>query len=178
MLGIDIGGVRKGFHLAWVEESSGRVLRLREAAHVEEASEAAAESRPTAIALDGPPRASIRGPETRLAERAVAALGIRIQWTRRPPLSPPDWMVQSERLWEALRKTTDCPLIETFPTLVFRHLGESSVLLPLSALAGGPAFASRRDLLDAVLCAHVALRYRQGRAIALGEGDELGPIYY
>ena len=174
--GIDVGGKKKGFHVAILEESSLKIHSLfqaQEATKVKEDIKRLGECR--AIAIDCPPKAIIKGPETRLVERELCKLGYRVQWTRRSPMKPQEWMVNGESLWRAL-KEWEC--IETFPTVTSDHLNGVRHTLPIQLLSGRGKRKQDKDYLDACLCAITAQRYLQGESHAIGVGDELGPIFY
>jgi predicted nuclease with RNAse H fold len=73
--GVDVGGRRKGFHVALVDDRRlvGGPWRL---ARPEDVVEALAPRRPLLVAVDGPRRAAPRGFASRPAEREFAAAGI------------------------------------------------------------------------------------------------------
>ncbi len=136
---------------------------------------------PAVIAIDAPPLALRSREETRATERALTALGFRMQWTRRQ--DAPEWMENGQRLWEAMRAAyPGAAIIETFPTAIGTQLADCRLQLPLSRLAEHHKRRDWKDLVDACLCADVALRILEGlpvRVVGLEpERDELGPIYF
>lgn len=177
--GVDVGGERKGFHVAVVDAESARVVDVRACLRVADAVAWLGQTGVSVVAIDAPPRALRTRLETRVAERALFRLGYRIQWTRQSGSVPAaEWMIQGQLLWEELRAALpECTLIETFPTAASDRLDTSEVQLPLAALAGREKRAEMKDFVDAVICVHVALKFAKGEAEPFGEEDELGPIY-
>lgn len=186
-IGIDVGGVKKGFHLALADSTSQNIESICANASIQEAIEFVDNHQPEIIAIDCPPRAAINGPNTRLSERQINRLpGVRIQWTRRPSHTPPEWMTHGEQLWRALaHEFPQLPIIETFPTAVAISMNNCPIHFPLTLCKGNTKLRSGyKDLLDASLCAYVGLKVLQATANVVGtddltgETDELGPIYY
>lgn len=178
--GIDVGGERKGFHIAVLDCGSGQIISLSNSNSPSQvAGHLATLQTLECIAIDCPPRCQIRGPETRLAERDLHKEGFRVQWTRRAPMPPPDWMVNGENLWRTLQNRLEqVQIIETFPTAVSRSLEDCAVVLPLALLKGDVLTRSGyKDFVDAALCAWTASRFLEGRASPIGVEDELGPIW-
>lgn len=172
--GFDVGGVRKGFHRALLDLQTMSVVEVRHfpsTQGVESGMEIVA-----ACAIDAPSRAVRPGPETRLAERELAAMGYRIQWTR--AVDPPEWMLQGEALWRTLEaRVPRCQLLETFPTAASDLLAETSVVVPVSVMNGAALRPTMKDFWDACVCAVVAARFVRGEAKKIGSNDPLGPIY-
>jgi predicted nuclease with RNAse H fold len=168
--GIDVGGARKGFHVAILEENA--IVDLRAFLATRDVAEFLAGHRPALVAVDAPPRATRTEEKTRSAERALAAAGFRMQWTRRA--DPAAWMLNGESLWVELT-SRGFSLVETFPTAVARLRERGGILLDLALLPAERA--AYPDLLDACLCALAARRVLASQAVAYGEGDELGPIW-
>ncbi|MCA9400019.1 MAG: hypothetical protein KC713_00200 [Candidatus Omnitrophica bacterium] len=178
VIGIDVGDENKGFH--------GAVLAVKRMLVIE----IFHETEPTKIvrfikkamrchllAIDGPPKALIKGKETRSAERELARRGYRPQWTRRKPPAQ-KWMVNSERLWNVLQSELPrVPMIETYPTAISDGLIDSKVALALNTLQGGEKRKFYKDYIDASLCAIGAYAAYTGKSIQLGEDDELGSIH-
>jgi len=183
--GIDVGGVRRGFHVAVVDGDSGEFLAMRNLFSAHDVSGLLAEfSALACVAIDCPPRCQIDGPLTRLAERQVNRAGVKVQWTRRKPMVGDEWMANGESVWKSVKeKLPQVQIVETFPTLVSRRLDECDWKLPLSFLKGGVIERSGyKDFVDASLCAWVAMRVLRGDAFCYGregdEVDELGLIWY
>ncbi|CAN5351313.1 hypothetical protein BH09SUM1_BH09SUM1_19550 [soil metagenome] len=182
IVGIDVAGSRRGFHLAMLEPGCQMIKSLEHAKDVQEAVRLLVDlpSR-LLIAMDCPPRSVLSGARTRLAERCLCKMGYSVQWTRRHPMRPAEWMVNGERLWQSLRATfPHSTLIETFPTVAARNLKNSEIVLPLALLPDRQK-ADWKDYLDAAICAEVGNRFLHGKAEFVPNGqelDELGPIYY
>ena len=185
VVGIDVGGTRKGFHFASARPNESEVTDLRHFASVESlATFVRAMNASVLAAIDCPPRCQLKGSETRLSERQLHQRGFRVQWTRRQNLEPAEWMQNGQRLWEALAELPNVELIETFPTVATSSLESSELHLPLRLLAG---FANQRDwkdFVDAAICVDVGIRYLRGEAqcvgidASTGECDELGRIWF
>lgn len=186
VLGVDVGGRKKGFHVSVVRSGASEFEFVDGLLTVEGVVGVARRYGVDVIAIDCPPQAQIAGERTRLSERQLHLMGVRVQWTRRVGLELPEWMVHGQELWEALRnEVPEAKLIETFPTVVARDLVGCSLRFPIFFLQGNTAYrAGTKDLLDACLCAWAGLKYSEGRAgsvgfdEATGETDELGPIYF
>lgn len=184
--GIDVGGSRKGFHVAVLDPSKGYewVRGIHRAEDILAELEQIGDLQ--GVAIDCPPKAQISGPETRLSERHLHRAGYHIQWTRRPTHEPQEWMENGENLWKTLREgLPQVQIVETFPTAVSGKLAACPYSIPLSLLEGGPPErAVYKDLIDACLCAWVAEKVALGEAERVGvdpetgEVDELGPIYF
>lgn len=187
-VGIDVGGSRKGFHVALLEGEHPEVRRLFHSTEAHEVAEAIGKwhSMPGTIAIDCPPRALRQSSSTRLAERQLHQRGYRVQWTRREgDQEPLEWMLNGQRIWQALsERFVDSLLIETFPTAASNRLEACDALLPLHLLAGRLKRAHTKDYVDAAICAWVAREAAAGRTETAGrddrtgEVDELGPIHY
>lgn len=172
-IGIDVGAETKGFHVAVANRD--RVIRLFRAKDPKQIVQAL--DAPSVIAIDAPRRATILGPETRLAERELHRAGYRIQWTRRQPAEPQTWMLNGEALWSALLDAfPTASIIETFPTAAWRNLDQSKLTVDLSVFADSDR-VTRGDFLDAIVAADVAARWHSGDAIEFGSGDELASIW-
>lgn len=172
-VGIDVAAERKGFHVAVADTSS--VVRLFRGFSPLEVVESIGDAK--VIAIDAPRRATILGPETRMAERELHRAGYRIQWTRRQPAEPQAWMLNGEALWSALLDAfPTASIIETFPTAAWRNLDQSKLSVELNVFAGSDR-ATRGDFLDAIVAADVAARWHRGDAREFGPNDELGGIW-
>jgi predicted nuclease with RNAse H fold len=178
-LGVDVGGARKGFDCALVEEDrlAGLWPRLDRTAVLTLVEEV----HPDLVAIDSPcccaPARQTSREDERLLNRAVCG----IRWT-------PDetevcanpyygWVVEGLGLYEALARR-GTPTIEVFPTASWtRWLGPrgsrsraawtTSGLrkLPLEGLPAG----SNQDVRDAIAAALTARAHAQGRAETFGE---------
>ncbi|MFM9873852.1 MAG: hypothetical protein ACKVQS_10360 [Fimbriimonadaceae bacterium] len=184
--GIDVGGMKRGFHVAVVEADSGDFLALQNLHDAEDVARLLAGfPELECVAIDCPPKAQRPGPRSsRLAEHQIKKAGFNPQWTRMFPEEPQEWMVNGESVWKSGKeKLPQVQIIETFPTVVSGRLAECEWKLPLSLLKGGVNERSGyKDFVDASLCAWVAMRYLTGDAMSFGiEGDqvdELGLIWY
>jgi predicted nuclease with RNAse H fold len=172
-VGIDVAGERKGFHVAVTNGASiDHLFRSKDPTEV-----VAAVSGVQVIAIDAPRRATIVGSHTRSAERELHKAGYRVQWTRRYPMPPQEWMLNGQLLWDAvLEAFPAATVIETFPTAAWRNLAQSKLNVSLSDFADTDR-ATRGDFLDAIVAADVAHRYAEGMAIPFGLDDELNPIW-
>lgn len=183
VIGIDVGGQKKGFHGAILEISSQRITELFhevEPENVIERIQKIKENKDNCqvIAIDCPPKALIKGPETRLAERELHKKGYRVLFTARKESMEQEWMSNGEELWKQLKeKHTDILCIETFPTPVSDVLGKTELMLPLKFIAGRKNRPFYKDYIDACICALVAEKSINHETIKIGEGDELGPIH-
>lgn len=179
VVGIDVGDVKKGFHVALLQLNDLRIDRLEHYLEPEGVSQCikAMAGECVVIGIDAPARGTIRGPQTRSAERALVKLGYRPQWTRRHH-EPPGWMKNGERLWRQLAAAfPQTRIIETFPTAASNGLDQSKVTLSLRALQGQDRRVWYKDYLDACICAVIAEQAHQGRSMILGADDELNPIH-
>jgi predicted nuclease with RNAse H fold len=183
IVGIDVGGTKKGFHLANMVPNSGKIRGLAHRRTVDEIVTLIQTLGPDLlIAIDCPPRCQLSGDKTRLAERQLHKRGFRVQWTRRDTHEPADWMQNGQNLWEGLATLHNVELIETFPTVATEHLQNSKVELPLRLLAQYSKQRDWKDFIDAAICAEVGDRYLKGQAHSVGadhnEQDELGLIWF
>ena len=175
VVGIDVGGIRKGFHLAALDLANQKIFRLGAAATPLVARQWI-EDLPTApecIAIDAPPFALRTRDETRTAEQEVCRAGYRVQWTRKAPMVAAEWMEHGAALWLAL---IDYPRVETFPTVVHDQLSGENFDLPLQLLMGCDR-KFYKDLMDACICCVAAARFLRGDATCFGKDDEFGPIW-
>lgn len=172
-VGIDVAGERKGFHVAVTGGASiDSLFRATDPAEVVRAISGA-----RVIAIDAPRRATIVGPHTRSAEQELHKVGFRVQWTRRDPMPPQEWMLNGQLLWDAVLEAFPASaVIETFPTAAWRNLAQSKLNISLSDFADTDR-VTRGDFLDAIVAADVARRYAEGTAIPFGLDDELNPIW-
>lgn len=184
-IGIDVGGAKKGFHAAITELETNAVVGLIHALTPEDLCYQwmSRGFEPTVVAIDCPRLARLSGTSTRLAERQLHRLGIRVQWTRRTH-EPPEWMLNGEKLWAYLStRYPGVTLIECFPSVAARALSASNVSLQMRLFAEHSLRRDWKDLVDSCIAANVAIRYLQGTATSYGfdaktgETDELGLIY-
>ncbi len=183
VVGIDVGGVGKGFHGVALHGNGRLTLHAVREAQAAAAWCRALEAR--VVAIDAPCQWSLTG-SARAAEKALAALGIRTFATPRRAQAQGHpfygWMLQGERLYEALRGSWRLfdghagpafPLCcETFPHGVACALaggivpGKHKARLRRALLQAAGIDVSRLsciDFVDAALCALAA------RALLLGD---------
>jgi predicted nuclease with RNAse H fold len=178
-LGVDVGGARKGFDCALVEERrlGGLWARLDRDAVVALAERA----RPELVAIDSPCCCAAPGQTSREDERRLNRAVCGIRWTpdRDEVGANPyyGWVVEGLRLYEALERR-GIPAIEVFPTASWtRWLGSRgkrsraawtrSGLAALS-LEDLPA-RSNQDVRDAIAAAVTARSHARGLTETFGE---------
>ncbi|MBM3253177.1 MAG: hypothetical protein FJZ16_02850 [Candidatus Omnitrophica bacterium] len=179
VVGIDVGGYKKGFHGAILDlknnSFSGLFHEIEAEAVLEQLKDIPGVCR--AIAIDCPPKAYIKGPKTRLAERELVRLGYRVQFVSRNGKAS-EWMLNGSNLWILLKNyMSDVEIIETFPTALSDKLSDIEINIPLKLLAGKDKRKFYGDYIDACLCAIAAKKFLQGKSTEIGKGDELGPIH-
>jgi predicted nuclease with RNAse H fold len=175
-LGVDVGGPRKGFDAALIDDSSvlrlaGRLDRGGVVALVESA-------RPRVVGIDSPRACAPPGETSRDCERALARAVCGIRWTpdraRVAASAYYGWVVHGLALHAAI------DAIEVFPTASWtRWLGPrgkraradwTRAGLPALGLAGIPP-RTNQDQRDALAAAVTA------RAHSRGETEAFGAIY-
>ena len=180
--GVDVGGARKGFDLAVVDERRllELVPRLRSPQEVRRALEP---HRPGLVAIDSPRSAAEPGQTLRECERELRDAVCGIRWT--PDQARLDeggayyeWIRQGLELYEELAGPGDWELIEVFPTASWtRWAGKregtrtdwTRAALSRLPLRGLPARTSQ-DARDAIAAAITARQH------ALGQTECFGPI--
>ena len=172
-LGVDVGGPRKGFDVALIDDEAVRVLARLDRDGV--VALAAAE-RPAVIGIDSPCRRAPPGETSRADERVLARAVCGIRWTP-DRLDGPyySWVVEGLRLYDAL---AGHDVIEVFPTASWtRWLGSrgsrtrsswTRAGLPALALAGIPT-RTNQDQRDAIAAAVTARAFSRGETEAFGE---------
>jgi predicted nuclease with RNAse H fold len=178
-LGVDVGGVRKGFDVALVDEHRLLLLRggLRRAAVVELADT----TQPALVAIDGPGSCAPDGQAARDDERALNRAVCGIRWTpdaRQVRANPYyAWILAGLELFEALA-ARGISAIEVFPTASWtrwfgpRHAatraGWSARGLAALGLAGTPQ-RTNQDQRDAIAAAVTARQHTRGQTESIGE---------
>lgn len=176
--GIDVGGARKGFHVAVLDVGLGEYVWLGQLHGNQAVIESLRPFAPEVVAIDAPPRAHRPGPGVRPAELACVRMGYRVQYTRAEGAEAAEWMVLGETLWDALRVAMpQTRLVETFPTAASDRLANCPVAIPLRLLEGRLRRKTVADHVDACIGAWVALKALAGIAEPLGPDDPLGPMY-
>jgi predicted nuclease with RNAse H fold len=116
-IGVDVGGARKGFDVAVVDER--QVLTLRGRLNCQQIADLVMTCRPAVVAIDCPCSCAPEGHSWRAGERQLARQVCGIRWT--PDLehvcgSPYyAWMLEGLALFGALADY-DAEVIEVFPT--------------------------------------------------------------
>ena len=178
-LGVDVGGRRKGFDVALIDD--GAVLELRGGLSVGDVVEIVEAARPAVVGIDSPCRCAPRGATTRESERRLARAVCGIRWT-------PDeaavrgsdyygWVVHGLELYAALAGG-DAQVVEVFPTASWTRWrgardGRSRSAwtrdgLASLGLAGVPA-RTNQDQRDAVAAAVTAREHALGRTEMMGD---------
>lgn len=184
VVGIDVGGRRKGFHGCALrgEEIAAGPERL---ADVASAVAWVAALEPAVVALDSPCECAPAGESSRADERALNRAVCGIRWTpERSRLAGNryyDWVEHGLELYAALAAAgvDDSRLVEVFPTAAWtiwagprgdRPRGEwSAEALAGLGLAGLPSRRLTQDDRDAVAAARVAQLHAEGRSRAFGK---------
>jgi predicted nuclease with RNAse H fold len=178
-LGVDVGGTRKGFDVAVVDEY--RLLELVGRLHCEAVLALVQTARPSIVAIDSPRLCAPAGQTSRDGERLLAKTVCGIRWT-------PDaakvhsndhyaWIVEGLRLYEGLadRKVE---VIEVFPTASWtrwhgkrgqqRRSAWTRQALTELGLEGVPR-RTNQDQRDAIAAAVTARQYTLGQTEQMGE---------
>jgi predicted nuclease with RNAse H fold len=182
VVGIDVGGRKKGFHGCAIE--GGAVVagptRLRTVA---EAVEWVAARAPTTVARESPREPAAAGESSRRDEREFLAAGIcHIRWTpERRKLRGPyyEWVLHGLELYAGLEQAVPAAdLIEVFPTAAWTMWSGpkgaasrgswSGAALDSLGLAGLSARRLDQDDRDAVAAALVAHLHERGETAAYG----------
>jgi predicted nuclease with RNAse H fold len=177
--GVDVGGKRKRFDLAVVDEHS--LLTLAGGLGLDAIVELVEASRPAVVGIDGPRCCVPSGQTARAGERALARAICGIRWT--PDRSTVEgnayyaWIVEGLALFEALTDG-DIEVIEVFPTASwtrwFGPRGTSSRAawtergVARLGLRGVPQ-RTNQDQRDAIAAAATARQHSEGTTEALGE---------
>ncbi len=179
-VGIDVGGTRKGFDLALIDDA--RLVGLKGRLSRAEVVQAAEAAKPAVVAIDSPRSCAAPGQTTRSGERRLAKEICGIRWT-------PDeehvrgsnpyyaWIVNGLDLFAAL-DPLGAELIEVFPTASWtrwhgkrngrRRSAWSREALGKLGLEGLPS-RTNQDQRDAIAAAVTAREHTQGMTEALGE---------
>jgi predicted nuclease with RNAse H fold len=178
-MGVDVGGRRKGFDVAVVEEQ--RLIGLWQRQSVEDVIGWVAMAGPAVVAIDSPRSCAAPGATHRPEEKELHGAVCGIRWT--PPRAELganpyyEWIVEGLRLYDALH---DQPVevIECFPTASWtrwhgprsgrRRSAWSREALDALGLENCPA-NTNQDMRDAVAAALTARDYQRGRCQRFGE---------
>ena len=178
-MGVDVGGRRKAFDVALIEDRKLVWLRARQSA--EDVAGAVGEVAPRVVAVDSPRSCAEPGATLRPEEKELRDAVCGIRWT--PPMEQLngnpyyEWIVEGLRLYDLLAQHP-VEVIECFPTAAWtRWHGAradrsrsawSRQALAASELAGVPA-RTNQDARDAIAAALTARDYDQGRYQAFGQ---------
>jgi predicted nuclease with RNAse H fold len=170
--GVDVGGRRKGFHLAAVD-TAGRVMGPVNRKTVSAAADWIDGLEPAIVALDSPVTTAPPGETCREGERRLRADICGIRWTPDPAAMDGnpyyEWIQHGLELYEDLRERGHMP-IEVFPTASWtRWAGKrrgtraawTATALTQFGLAGLPPRLSQ-DGRDAIAAALTARLYARG----------------
>jgi predicted nuclease with RNAse H fold len=177
--GVDVGGRRKGFHVAVLDDQA-----LHELAHVKRAGDLAAwlgERTPRVIAVDSPIAVAPDGAASRECERRLATTICGIRYTpERSRLARNgyyEWVEHGLELYEALRGGP-WAVIECFPTASWtRWTGSkgpqsraawTQAALTAIRVVGLPSRLGQ-DSRDAIAAALTARAYGRGETESFGE---------
>ena len=178
-MGVDVGGRRKAFDVALVEDR--RLVGWRGRQSAADVVEWAVAARPSVVAVDSPRSCAPPGWTLRPGERELRAAVCGIRWT--PPRARLEanpyyeWIVEGLRLYEALRDQP-APVIECFPTASWTRWHGARGGRPRSAWTREALAAlalrdvpprTNQDTRDAIAAALTARDYEQGRFQLFGE---------
>jgi predicted nuclease with RNAse H fold len=175
--GIDVGGERKGFHVALLEGWSVEVINLHRPQDVAAWLHA---RRPQVIGIDSPRRAAPDGMRFRDCERDLRRAVCGIRWTpdmtRLAGNAYYGWVRHGFRLYEAL--DGEAEVVEVFPTAAWtRWAGprgtDSRTIWSRRALAGLPVedvpARTNQDVRDAIAAALTARLHSERRTEMFGD---------
>ena len=178
-MGVDVGGRRKGFDIALVEDQ--RLIDLRQRQSVDDVVARVASAKPTVVAVDSPRSCAARGRTHRPEEKELRDGVCGIRWTpaRSQLTGNPyyEWIVEGLRLYKALERHR-VEVIECFPTASWtrwhgpragrRRSGWSREGLAALHLEAVPP-RTNQDMRDAIAAALTARDHDLGRAQAFGD---------
>jgi predicted nuclease with RNAse H fold len=178
-LGVDVGGKRKGFDIALIDDR--RVLALTGQLGREAVVERVERDRPTVVAIDSPRCCAPPGKTTRWGERQLAKSICGIRWT--PDESQVHasayyaWIVEGLLLYRALA-AHDVEIIEVFPTASWtRWYGPRGTRTRSAWSREGLArlgledvsTRTNQDQRDAIAAAVTASQHTEGLTETMGE---------
>jgi predicted nuclease with RNAse H fold len=178
-LGVDVGGARKGFDCALVDES--RLAGLWARLDHEGVLALVGRSRPELVAIDSPCCCAPVGRTSREDERLLGRAVCGIRWTpdQAEVRSNPyyGWVVEGLALYEALERR-GVRTIEVFPTASWTRwlgprAGRSRTAWTTAGLAALPLDGlparSNQDVRDAIAAAMTARAHSGGRTEGFGQ---------
>jgi predicted nuclease with RNAse H fold len=178
-MGVDVGGPRKGFDVAVVDER--RLVAWWRRQTVRDVVERVAEAAPAVVAVDSPRSCAAVGHTYRPEEKDLRDAVCGIRWT--PPrdrlAGNPyyGWIVEGLRLYDALEHQS-VEVIECFPTASWTRWhgarnGRSRAAWTREALSAlgisGVPSPTSQDVRDAIAAALTARDYSHGRYERFGE---------
>ncbi len=178
-LGVDVGGKRKGFDVALIDDQ--RLLALHGRLNREAVVQLVETHRPKVVAIDSPRCCAPQGQKTRAGERQLNETICRIRWTpdERRVYGPRyyAWIVEGLALYRAL-STIAVQVIEVFPTASWtrwrggrgsqRRSAWSQEGLAALGLEGVPP-RTNQDQRDAIAAAVTARQHTQRMTEAMRE---------
>lgn len=178
-VGVDVGGQRKGFDLAVVDEHT--LLDLKSRLTCDQVVEAVVATAPSVVAIDSPRRSAADGQTSRDCERELNRIVCGIRWTPDPTRIRASayyaWIVEGLALFEALADS-DAEVIEVFPTASWTRWNAkrgarsrsdwSRSVLQAIELNDVPA-RTNQDQRDAIAAALTARQHTFGLTQTIGE---------
>jgi len=178
-MGVDVGGKRKGFDAALVDDS--RLLRLEGGLSCDAVIELVRTCRPALVGIDSPRRCAPDGHGSRTGERQLARSICGIRWTperSRVELDPYyAWVREGLALFDALSEL-EADAIEVFPTASWtrwqgtrgrrKRAAWSRRGLDELGLEGLPR-RTNQDQRDAIAAAVTARLHSRGATETIGE---------
>ncbi|MCG8571531.1 MAG: DUF429 domain-containing protein [Spirochaetes bacterium] len=184
VVGIDVGGHKKGYHAAFYHLEEKKLLSL---IHIKTVAEIIRQIDETsrnfqlncsAIGIDSPAQSFLISNQNRQAEKELVTAGYRIIWTPKNQTKTYNWMEQGAALWKQLKqKYPHTSIIETFPTAIQNNLVETTAALPLNILHGKDKRKFTQDYIDAFLCALACEQFLLHKSRVYGLDDSLNPIH-
>jgi len=192
-VGVDIGGLRKGFHA--VANHNGNFFAKFHSQNVDEIVSWILNQKPSVVAVDAPSMFSLNG-RSREAERLLLKQGVNCFFTPTRELAEKshfyDWIFNGELLFQKLNlpiftgvKTKLPCVIETFPHGIHLYFWENNVSIAPKAskkLAREITLSQKAryeiselsniDFIDAALCAISADYFARNQFIAYGSNSE------
>jgi predicted nuclease with RNAse H fold len=178
-IGVDVGGKRKAFDAALVEDR--RLIELRQRQSVADVAAWVASAQPSVVAVDSPRSCAPQGLTHRPEEKELRAAVCGIRWT--PPSAHLEgnpyygWIVEGLRLYNALARQS-VEVIECFPTASWtrwhgprdgrRRSAWSREALAALSLEGVPS-RTNQDMRDAIAAALTARDFEQDRFERFGD---------
>jgi predicted nuclease with RNAse H fold len=179
VMGVDVGGRRKGFDVALLDDREVAALIGR--LDCEAVVELVSMHRPALIAVDSPRSCAPEGQSTRECERELNTSICGIRWTPDKKRAHADpyfaWIVEGRALYAALT-AADVPVIEVFPTASWTRWYDPRGPLTRAAwtrdglarlcLTGVPE-RTNQDQRDAIAAAMTAQQHTRGLTQEIGE---------